>query len=235
MTGTLGTIVRLVGKDVRVQARARHAIALVMVLGLLIVVVLGLGLGQDRRITGLAPLASLWIAYLFGGVLAFEKTMDLEHHDDALAALLLAPIDRGAIYLSKLLTNLVLMAALVLVITPCALVLFRYELAAVGAEGVARSIAGPFALIIGLGMLGFAALGTLFSAATSSTRLQGGLLPLLVFPLSLPLIIMTTQMMRRLTEDPDAGVHGLGLISLAAVDVVFVVMGWLIFEFLLEP
>lgn len=226
MNATLPTIVLLVKKDLRVQARARHTIALVVVLGLLIVVVLGLGLGQDAKITGLAPLASLWIAYLFGGVLAFEKTMAYEQVDDALAALLLAPIDRGAIYLAKLVTNLLLMAALAVVITPVAIVLFRYELGAAG---------GAFAAIIGLGMVGFAALGTLFSAATSSTRLQGGLLPLLVFPLSLPLIIMTTQMMRRLAEDPDAGLSLLGLCSLVAVDGVFVVMGWLIFEFLLEP
>jgi heme exporter protein B len=226
MNATLPTIVLLVKKDLRVQARARHAIALVVVLGLLIVVVLGLGLGQDAKITGLAPLASLWIAYLFGGVLAFEKTMAYEQADDALAALLLAPIDRGAIYLAKLVTNLLLMAALAVVITPVAIVLFRYELGA---------SVGAFGAIIGLGMIGFAALGTLFSAATSSTRLQGGLLPLLVFPLSLPLIIMTTQMMRRLAEDPESGLSLLGLCSLVAVDGVFVVMGWLIFEFLLEP
>ena len=228
MNATLPTILRLVRKDLRVQARARHALALVVVLGLLIVVVLGLGLGQDAKISGLAPLASLWIAYLFGGVLAFEKTMAIEQADDALAALLLAPIDRGAIYLAKLVTNLCLIFALVVVITPVAVVLFRYELGD-------RATVGAFAVIIALGMIGFAALGTLFSAATTSTRLQGGLLPLLVFPLSLPLIIMTTQMMRRLTEDPEAGVNALGMGSLVAVDVVFIVMGWLIFEFLLEP
>ena len=226
MNGSLKTISILVRKDLRVQARARHAIALVLVLGLLIIVVLGLGLSQGGKISGLAPLASLWIAYLFGGVIAFEKSMVMEHSDDALAGLLLAPIDRGAIYISKLITNLVLMAMLAVVITPAAVVLFRYDLG---------DHLGAFAAIIGLGMLGFAALGTLFSAATSSTRLQGGLLPLLVFPLSLPLIIMTTQMMRKLFEEGDAEISSLGLGSLVAFDVIFVVMGWLIFEFLLEP
>lgn len=226
MNGSLKTIMILVRKDLRVQARARHAIALVLVLGLLIIVVLGLGLSQGAKITGLAPLASLWIAYLFGGVIAFEKSMAMEHHDDALAGLLLAPIDRGTIYISKLITNLVLMAMLAVVITPCAVVLFRYDLG---------EHLGPFALIMGLGMLGFAALGTLFSAATSSTRLQGGLLPLLVFPLSLPLIILTTLTMRKLFEEGESQISTLSVGYLVAFDVIFVVMGWLIFEFLLEP
>lgn len=226
MNSSLTTILILVRKDLRVQARARHALALVLVLGLLIIVVLGLGLSQGGGVKGLAPLASLWIAYLFGGVIAFEKTMVTEHSDDALAGLMLAPIDRGSIYISKLITNLVLMAALAIVITPAAVVLFRYDL---GAH------IGPFALIIGLGMLGFAALGTLFSAATSSTRLQGGLLPLLVFPLSLPLIIMTTQLMRTLFDEGGSKLSTLGVGSLAAFDAIFIVMGWLIFEFLLEP
>jgi heme exporter protein B len=226
MNGSLKTILILIRKDLRVQARARHALALVLVLGLLIIVVLGLGLSQGAKITGLAPLASLWIAYLFGGVIAFEKSMVIEHSDDALAGLLLAPIDRGTIYVSKLITNLVLMALLAVVITPCAVVLFRYDLG---------EHLGAFALIMGLGMFGFAALGTLFSAATSSTRLQGGLLPLLVFPLSLPLIILTTLTMRKLFEEGEADLSTLSVGYLIAFDVIFVVMGWLIFEFLLEP
>lgn len=226
MNGSLRTVVHLVRKDLMIQARARHAVALVIVLGLLIIVVLGLGLGQAGKISGLAPLASLWIAYLFGGVIAFEKTMVVEHSDDALAGLLLAPIDRGAIYISKLITNLLLMVTLALVITPCAVVLFRYDLG--------QNIL-PFAVIIGAGMLGFAALGTLFSAATSSTRLQGGLLPLLVFPLSLPLIIMTTQMMRKLFDETGGEFSTIGVFSLASFDAIFIVMGWLVFEFLLEP
>jgi hypothetical protein len=84
-------ILLLVGKDLRIEARSRQTIGLVIVLGILIVVVLALGLGPGPGAKGASATAILWVAYLFGGVLCFEKTMAVERHDDALAGLLLAP------------------------------------------------------------------------------------------------------------------------------------------------
>jgi heme exporter protein B len=224
MTGALRQIAILAAKDLRIEARTRHTLALVLVLGVLIIVVLGLGLGTGGGVGGFEATAILWVAYLFGGVLSFERTMAVERHDDALAALLLAPVDRGAIFAAKLLTNLVLMLVLAAVVTPAAIVLFRFDLSAHPLE---------FAAVMALGMLGFAAVGTLFAAAVSSTRLQGGLLALLVFPLSLPLVIATTQMMRRLFATGEA--PGAGLATLVAFDAIFLVVSWLVFELVLEP
>jgi len=176
-------------------------------------------------VSGFGATSILWVSYLFGGVLCFEKTMAVERHDDALAGLLLAPVDRAAIYASKLLTNLVLMFALAAVITPVAIVLFRFDLS--------MHPAG-FAGVMALGMIGFAAVGTLFAAAVSSSRLQGGLLAMIVFPLSLPLVIISTQLMRRLFEQGEA--LGAGHVaSLVAFDLIFLTVSWLVFELVLEP
>jgi len=218
-------VILIVGKDVRIEARGRQTIGLVVVLGILIMVVLGMGLGAGKPISGFSATAILWVAYIFGGVLCFEKTMAVERHDDALAGLLVAPIDRGAIFIAKLITNLVLIAGLALVVTPVAILLFRFDI-----SGHALG----FSIIIALGMTGFAAVGTLFAAAVSSTRLQGGLLALLVFPLSLPIIIVSTQMMRSLFEGAGS-MNVLGLGTLAAFDVIFLIMSWLVFELVLEP
>jgi heme exporter protein B len=215
----------LVAKDLRIEARARQSIGLVIVLGVLIIVVLGMGLGAGRPVTGFAATTILWVAYLFAGVLCFEKTMAVERQDDALAGLLMAPIDRGVIYAAKLLANLVLMLALAAVITPIAIVLFRFDLS---------SHPIPFAAVIALGMIGFAAIGTLFAAAVSSTRLQGGLLAMLVFPLTLPVVIVSTQLMRRLFETGES-LSGLGMTTLIAFDLVVLAVGWIVFELVLEP
>jgi heme exporter protein B len=225
MTTAFRQIVLMTAKDLRIEARGRQTISLVVVLGVLIIVVLGMGLGAGRPVTGFAATAILWVAYLFGGVLCFEKTMAVERNDDALAGLLLAPVDRGAIYAAKLLTNVILMFALAVMVTPVAMVLFRFDLSAhpIG-----------FALIMALGMIGFAAVGTLFAAAVSSTRLQGGLLAMLVFPLSLPVVIVSTQMMRRLFQEGEP-LGGTGLATLLAFDVVFLVLSWIVFELVLEP
>jgi heme exporter protein B len=225
MTRTLGQIALLTGKDLRIEARGRQTIGLVVLLGVLIIVVLGMGLGTGRAMSGFGATAILWVAYLFGGVLCFEKTMAVERQDDALSGLLAAPLDRGAIYAAKLLANLALMAALAAVVTPVAILLFHFDLSAHPAG---------FALVMGLGLLGFAAVGTLFAAAVSSSRLAGGLLALVVFPLSLPVVITSTQLMRTLFQD-GGGLHPSGLATLVAFDVIFLVVSWLVFELMLEP
>ena len=225
MTRTLRQVALLMAKDLRIEARGRQTMGLVVVLGILIIVVLGLGLGAGRPISGFGATAILWVAYLFAGVLCFEKTFAVERSDDALAGLLAAPIDRGVIYLAKLLTNLILIFALAVVITPVAIVLFRFDLSAAPVS---------FAVVMFLGITGFAAVGTLFSAAVSSTRFQGGLLAMLVFPLSLPVVIVSTQMMRAIFEKGEP-LGGQGLATLGAFDIIFLVMSWLVFELVLEP
>jgi heme exporter protein CcmB len=225
MNHALRQIGLLVKKDLRIEAKGRQTIGLVVVLGVLIIVVLGMGLGAGQPVTGFGATAILWVAYLFGGVLCFEKTMAVERHDEALASLLIAPIDRGVIYASKLITNLVLIIGLALVVTPVAIVLFRFNIAAHALE---------FTLVMVLGVTGFAAVGTLFSAAVSSTRLQGGLLAMLVFPLSLPIVIVSTQLMRKLFEIGEP-LSVIGLATLFAFDLIFLVVSWIVFELVLEP
>ncbi|MHC4979939.1 MAG: heme exporter protein CcmB [Planctomycetota bacterium] len=225
MTRALRQVALLMAKDLRIEARGRQTMGLVVVLGILIIVVLGLGLGAGRPISGFGATAILWVAYLFAGVLCFEKTFAVERSDDALAGLLAAPVDRGVIYLAKLLTNLVLIFALAVVITPVAIVLFRFDLSAAPIS---------FAVVMLLGITGFAAVGTLFSAAVSSTRFQGGLLAMLVFPLSLPVVIVSTQLMRTVFEKGET-LGGQGLATLGAFDIIFLVMSWLVFELVLEP
>lgn len=221
----LSQLTLLVAKDLRIELRSRQTIGLVVVLGLLIIVVLGLGLGQQQNATGMNATAILWVAYLFGGVLCFEKTMAVERHDGALEGLLLAPLDRGIIFAAKLLSNLIFMLTLACVVTPAAIVLFRFDLSAAP---------GSFVIVMALSILGFAAVGTLFATAVSSTRLQGGLLAMLVFPISLPLVVASTQLLLKVFRDGqplDAG--GVGV--LVAFDVIFLVVSWLVFELVLEP
>ncbi|MHC4775737.1 MAG: heme exporter protein CcmB, partial [Planctomycetota bacterium] len=90
MTRTLRQVALLMAKDLRIEARGRQTMGLVVVLGILIIVVLGLGLGAGRPISGFEATAILWVAYLFSGVLCFEKTFAVERSDDALAGLLAA-------------------------------------------------------------------------------------------------------------------------------------------------
>ncbi len=224
MNRAIRHIALLTLKDLRIEARGRQTIGLVVVLAILIVVVLALGLGPGSGSSGLSATAILWVAYLFGGVLIFEKTMAVERYDDALAGLLLAPIDRGSIFAAKLLANLVLMFTLALVVTPVGIMFFQFDL----------SVApGGFALVMAISMIGYAAIGTLFAALTSSTRLAGGLLAMLVFPVTLPVVLVSTRVLANLFEH-NVSIGGSGLAILIAFDVMFLTASWLVFEIVLE-
>jgi heme exporter protein CcmB len=221
---TIGQITALTLKDLRIEARTRQTLGLVVVLGILIVTVLGLGLGPSQA-AGPAAAGVLWVAYLFSGVLCFEKTMAWERQDGALTGLLLAPVDRGVIYLAKLASNLTLMSTVIAVVTPVAVLFFHFDLSTAPLG---------FLTIIALSVLGFAAVGTLFAAVVSSSRLQGGLLALVVFPLTLPLVVTSTRLMSRVFT-ADSAFDGSGFAILMAFDAIFLVVSWLAFEWVLEP
>lgn len=224
MTRAVRHIAMLTLKDLRIEARGRQTVGLVAVLAVLIVVVLGIGLSPGRGADGLSATAILWVAYLFGGVLVFERTMEVERHDDALAGLLLAPVDRGAIFAAKFLANLLLMFAIAVIVTPVAVLFFHFDLSAAP---------GGFAAVMLVSMVGYAAIGTLFAALTSSTRLAGGLLAMLVFPVALPLVLASTRLLHGVFEQGEA-LGGAGLAVLIAFDLIFLVVSWLVFEMVLE-
>ena len=225
MTAALSQFACLLVKDLRIESRSRQTLGLTTVLGILIVTVLGLGLGAEKAVAGFSATAVLWVAYLFSGVLCFEKTMAVDRNDAVLAALLMAPVDRGLLYLAKLASNLLLIAAVAAVVTPVGVLFFNFDLSAAPFT---------FAGVMALGIVGFAAIGTLFSAAVSSSRLQGGLLAMMIFPLALPLVMVSTQLMLRTFRDGlpvDRG--GVGV--LLAFDLIFVTVSRLFYEWVLEP
>lgn len=215
----------LVAKDLRIEVRARRVSTTIAALGVLIVAVLGIGLGPGRGADGVTASAILWIAYLFGGILCFESTMAVERQDDALASLLMAPLDRSVIYFAKFLTNLVLMLGMALIVTPVAVVFFEFDLSAAPVAFIRIMLAS---------IVGVAALGTLFSAAVTSGRGHGGLLAVMVFPLCLPLVLTSTRL---LAQAFGTGAHGAGSgeLILLAFDVVYLAASWLAFHLILEP
>jgi heme exporter protein B len=225
MNRGLQQVAQLVAKDLRIEARTRQTLGLVIVLGILVVVVLALGLGTTN-VSGFNATAVLWVAYLFSGVLCFEKTMAVERHDSVLAALLMAPLDRGLIYVAKLVSNLTLMLAVAAVVTPAGVLFFGFDLSAAPFS---------FAIVMFLSLVGFAAVGTLFASVVSSTRLQGGLLAMMVFPITLPLVVASTQLMIRTFQGGGASLGATGIGILVAFDAIFLVVSWLVFEWVLEP
>ena len=212
-------------KDVMVEARSKETLNALVFFALLLLFVFQFALGPDReRLGGVLP-GLLWLSFLLSGLLALGRTFLVERENDCWEALLLAPGDKSAIYLGKLAGNLVLMFLVEAFIVALFVVFFD----------VALGAALPsLALVIALGTVGLAAMGTLFSAMTANVRARELLFPVLLLPVEVPVLLATV----RATEAALAGeglggvTHWLGL--LAAADVIYVVVGVLTFDFVLE-
>jgi heme exporter protein B len=211
-------------KDLRVELRGRHGLAAALPFAITLLVSLGLALGPGRRLLMTVAPALMWIAVLFGAVLASRQAYLIEAEDGALEGLMLSPADRGAIFLGKA----VAIAAQLLVIEATILVavvlLFDLSLGAAPA-----ALAGGFVL----GTLGLAAVGVLFGVVAASSSSRESVLPLLVLPLSTPVLLAGV----RTTELAISGTGGdagswLGL--LVAFDLVVITIGFLAFGQVLE-
>lgn len=183
-------VTALVLKDLLLESRRRETVAGVLVFVLLVLMLflfaLDLRPGQARQ---LAP-GVLWITLLFAGLLALGRTFAAERDQGTLDGLLLAPLDRSALYLGKVAATVVFMALVEIVALPIFAAVFDAPLLAPGVL-----------LTVALGTVGFAAAGTLFAALAAQTRARDVLLPLLLLPLLAPLLIASA----RATDDLLAG------------------------------
>src|SRR4029077_15815081 len=164
----------------------------------------------------------LWIAIEFAGTLALGRTFERERYSETLRALLLAPSSRAAIYVGKMLSILLLLAVVELVLVPLVALLFHAQL-----------FAAP-ALLAGLlatGTVGFGAVGALFAALLVRARSRDVMLPILLYPITIPVMIAGVRgTAALLQETPDTATVAMWIAILAAFDVVFVTLSLWTFE-----
>jgi heme exporter protein B len=212
-------------KDVLVERRSKETLNALFFFSLLLLFVFQFALGADReRLTAALP-GLLWLGFVLSGLLGLGRSFLLERDNDCWEGLLLAPGDKSAVYLGKLLGNLVLMLVVEAVILGLFTLFFNVDVTA----GLA-----PLVLVVALGTVGLAAVGTLFSAMTVQVRARELLFPVLLLPVLVPVLLGGVKATEAaLAGEPLAAVsHWMAL--LGAADVVFLVVGALTFEFILE-
>jgi heme exporter protein B len=211
-------------KDVRIEWRTRESLASVFVLGVLLLVVFSVAHDPEPEAApALAP-AVLWVTFVFTGLLGIQRGFLLERENDCLAGLLSAPLDPASIYAGKLAANVVLLGVTQAVVVPLVGLFLHLDL---------WPVLPGLVVVLVLGNLGFAALATLFAAVAVRTRAREVMLPLLLLPLLVPLLIAAVQSTRAVLADGLAGARD-GIAVLAAFDVVFLVAGWLLFEYVVR-
>ena len=212
-------------KDIAVELRTRSAFLSVLVFTLLALAIFYFAWDPTAvSAVDLAP-GVLWVTFTFAGLLGLHRSFGLELQDRAIDALLVAPVDREAIYLGKALANFVFVA-LVLMIAMPALVLF-YNLPAVST----LTALAPIAILASVGLV---AVGTLFSSMAVNTRLAELLLPMLSLPFFIPIVLASAQASTRLLAGRPMADAMPWLKVLLAFDLVFVVACTVAFPYTLE-
>jgi len=219
----LRVVYEVARKDLLVESRSKQTINAAFVFSLLIIVVFSFVFGEvvgDREVLARG---ALWLAVVFGGAVGMSHAVALEGDNGAIHGLLLAPVDRSAIYLGKVLSSTVLIVAIGLLSLTFVVVFLDYAFE--------PGILSTLIVVIVLASLGFSAVGVLLSILMLHSDLQESLLPVLLVPLVIPIILAGTE----LTRPGLAGeMASAWLTILLAYNLMVLIAGWMTFEYVVE-
>jgi heme exporter protein B len=212
----------VVRKDIAVEVRSWELVSTTVFFAVACVMVFAFAFVEEGRVVANVSAGILWIAIAFAGTLALARTFERERQTETLRALLLAPADRPALYLGKLIGILMLMGITELVLLPLIWLFFQ---APIGSSPVL------LLALLAAGTIGYAAVGTLFAAMLVRARSRDVMLPILLYPVTIPVIIAGVRGTAALFQaTPDAAVAQFWLGLLMFFDVVFVILALWTFE-----
>ena len=212
-------------KDLRVEWRNRETLAPMCVFGLLVVFLFNFAFETAHEETLRLLPGLLWIAFAFSGILAFNRSFAAERENASLEGLVLAPIDPSAIFLGKLLANLVFLGVTEAVVVFAAAVWYTFSF---------LPSLGALASILFFGTLGYAALGTIFGAVAANTRMREVMLPVLQFPVAFWVLVLAVDATSDALRGAASGDIVRGVFRVAGVSVIYAVVSFLLFEYVLE-
>jgi len=221
----LSRVGAIVWKDLTAERRTKANFNAVVFLAGLILLLFGFALGPDHDALRNVAGGVLWLTVLFSGVLSFNRSYEQELENGALELLLLYPGDRRSIFLGKLVANLAFVLLVQVVMVPAAALLYDIPV---------WSVMGPLALVLFLGTFGFVTLGTFYAAMASRLRAREVLLPLLLFPMLIPLLVGAVQATGAILTGDVMESAGTWIRLLVVFDVIFFIGALYAFEHVIE-
>ena len=223
----LGQFIRsltaIIWKDMAAELRSRELLTAMLVFALLVILIFNFSLELDAQARTTVTSGVLWATFAFAGTLGLNRSMAMEKDRGCLDGLLLAPVDRSAIYFGKAIGNLIFMLIVEAIVLPVYSVLYSVTLFKPG-----------LLLVILLGSIGYVAVGTLLSTMAVQTRTRDVLLPILLFPLVIPVLIAAVKGSTGFLQGA-ASEDILPWINLLIVyDVIFVAAAFMVFDYIVE-
>ncbi|MFO7584839.1 MAG: heme exporter protein CcmB [Anaerolineales bacterium] len=219
-----GAVLAVAWKDLAAELRSRELLSAMLIFALLVILIFNFSLQLDRGTRESVTAGVLWATFAFAGTLGLNRSMAIEKDRGCLDGLLLAPVDRSAIYFGKALSNLAFMLIIEAIVLPVYFILYN-----------PKNFFNPgFLGVILLGSIGYVAVGTLLSTMAVQTRTRDVLLPILLFPLVIPVLVSAVQAsMGFLSGWPlDEIIPWLNL--LLVYDVIFITAAFLFFDYVVE-
>lgn len=210
-------------KDLAAEFRSRELLSAMLVFSLLVILIFNFALELDVKTRQTVTSGVLWVTFVFAGTLGLNRSMAIEKDRGCLDGLLLAPVDRAAIYFGKALSNLAFMLVVEAIVLPVYSVLYN------------TSLFEPRLLgIILLGSVGYTAVGTLLASMSVQTRTRDVLLPILLFPIVVPVVIAAVKASGGILQGwkPEEIMPWVNL--LLVYDTIFIAIAYMVFDYVVE-
>jgi heme exporter protein B len=213
----------VVEKDLAAEFRSRELFSAMLVFSLIIILIFNFALELDPVIRQKVTAGVLWTTFAFAGTLGLNRSLAIEKDRGCMDGLLLAPVDRSAIYFGKVISNLAFMLIVEVFILPVYGVLY----------GVNLFQPGLLAVIL-LGSIGYTSVGTLISTMTVQTRTRDVLLPILLFPVVIPVLLASVKASSGYLSGAEFSEILTPLNILIVYDVIFIAIAFMVFDFVVE-
>jgi heme exporter protein B len=219
----LNAIGAIVWKDLVAELRSRELFSAMLVFALLVILVFNFALELDPSTRRVVTPGILWATFAFAGTLGLNRSMAVEKDRGCLDGLLLAPVDRSVIYFGKTISNLAFMLIVEIIVLPVYSVLYNTSLFNLG-----------LILVILLGSVGYVAIGTLLSSMAVQTRTRDVLLPILLFPVVIPILIAAVKASAGFLQGLELAEVMPYINLLIVYDVIFTTLAYMVFDYIVE-
>jgi heme exporter protein B len=213
----------IVQKDLAAEWRSRELFSSMLVFSLLVILIFNFALELDAQTRSSVTSGVLWVTFAFAGTLGLNRSMAIEKDRGCLDGLLLAPVDRSVIYFGKAISNLIFMLVVEAIVLPVYSLLYNTNLFQPG-----------LLLVILLGSIGYVAVGTLLSAMAVQTRTRDVLLPILLFPLAIPVLIAAVKASGGFLQGVEFSEIQTWINLLLVYDVIFIAISYMFFDYIVE-
>ena len=219
----LQAVFAIARKDLSAEIRSRELISAMLVFSLLVVLIFNFALELDKTARENVAAGVLWVTFTFAGTLGLNRTFAAEKDRGSLDGLLLAPVDRTAIYFGKLISTLSFMLLVEAIVLPIFTVLYGISLFNIALFGV-----------ILLGTFGYAGVGTLLACMAAQTRARDVMLPILLFPVTVPVMLSAVRASTGILFNAEWSDIVMWVNILVVYDIIFVAVAVMVFDYLIE-